>query len=348
MTIIFDGTTGIAGAGSVTGMTVANTAISGTLTNAQLPTTISATIVPTNSFSYRNKFINGNFDIWQRATSGTPAAIWAYVSADRWGGHCDGTAGTYSRDTAVPNSLSTYSMKMTGTSGGTNAYLDQRIEASELRELINAGSVTISGWVRRNGSAASAISVNLITPTATDNFASYNTIGACFTQNNYISGDGTATGSSLTLTTAGTWYYFKVTDTSFNTSARTGLANGAQIYFAVGGLGSTSNGYNFAQLQIEAGPNATPFEQRSIGTELALCQRYYEAFTTEVYDTSGIPSGDKYWYWLFKVTKRATPTFTYTAGANLSALTGDANTGKYYGAGASYIRIDNGQASAEL
>jgi hypothetical protein len=29
-------------------------------------------------------------------------------------------------------------------------------------------------------------------------------------------------------------------------------------------------------VQIEPGPVATPFEQRPIGTELALCQRYYE------------------------------------------------------------------------
>lgn len=223
----------------------------------------------------RNAFINGNFDVWQRSTSATHTGIWSVVSADRWGGHFDGgTAGTYARSTNVPNSNSLYSMRVQGASGGTAAYLDQRIEAVNNRAMINAGSATVSGWVRRVGTASASITVNLITPTAVDNFASYNTIGACFSDNNTISGNGTASSSTLTLTTADTWYYFTVTDTSW--ASRTDITKGAQIYFALGGLSSTSNYYEFSQLQIEAGPTATPFEFRQFGTELALCQRYYQ------------------------------------------------------------------------
>jgi hypothetical protein len=222
----------------------------------------------------RNAFINGNFDVWQRSTSASHTGIWSVVSADRWGGHFDGgTAGTYARSTNVPNTNSVYSMRVQGASGGTSAYLDQRIEAVNGRAMINAGSATVSGWVRRSGTATAAISLNLITPTALDNFASYNTIGACFSANNTISGNGTVSSSTMTLTTADTWYYFTMTDTSWAT--RTGIANGAQIYFALGGLSSTSNYYEFSQLQIEAGPTATPFEFRQFGTEVALCQRYY-------------------------------------------------------------------------
>lgn len=231
----------------------------------------------------RNAFINGNFDVWQRSTSATHTGIWSVVSADRWGGHFDGgTAGTYARSTNVPNSNSLYSMRVQGASGGTAAYLDQRIEAVNNRAMTNAGSATVSGWVRRVGTASASITVNLITPTALDNFAGYNTIGACFSANNTISGNGTASSSTLTLTTANTWYYFTVTDTSW--ASRTGIANGAQIYFALGGLSSTSNYYEFSQLQIEAGSTATPFEFRQFGTELALCHRYF-------FDTASLANG---------------------------------------------------------
>lgn len=44
---------------------------------------------------------------------------------------------------------------------------------------------------------------------------------------------------------------------------------------AVNGSVITSGWYDIAQVQLEEGPTATPFEFRPHGTELALCQRYY-------------------------------------------------------------------------
>jgi hypothetical protein len=293
----------------------------------------------------RNAFINGNFDVWQRSTSATHTGIWSVVSADRWGGHFDGgTAGTYARSTNVPNSNSLYSMRVQGASGGTAAYLDQRIEAINGRAMINAGSATVSGWVRRVGTASASITVNLITPTAVDNFAGYNTIGACFSANNTISGNGTASSSTLTLTTADTWYYFSVTDTSW--ASRTGIANGAQIYFALGGLSSTSNYYEFSQLQIEAGPSATPFEYRQYGTELALCQRYGQmAASANEAGHIGFLNGAQATYWMSyyaPVVFRTTPSATITGSlypsnysSNLSTITG-VSTVQFFG---SVVRV---------
>jgi hypothetical protein len=279
----------------------------------------------------RNAFINGNFDVWQRSTSATHTGIWSVVSADRWGGHFDGgTAGTYARSTNVPNSNSLYSMRVQGASGGTAAYLDQRIEAINGRAMINAGSATVSGWVRRSGTASASITVNLITPTALDNFSSYNTIGACFSANNTISGNGTASASTLTLTTADTWYYFTVTDTSW--ASRTDITKGAQIYFALGGLSSTSNYYEFSQLQIEAGPTATPFEFRQFGTELELCQRYYEQIVQgssapQNLFLSGVLTGGNCTHTAyFKVTKRTAPSWAAINGATWTNTPNNSNT----------------------
>ncbi len=45
----------------------------------------------------------------------------------------------------------------------------------------------------------------------------------------------------------------------------------------------------YTNVQLEPGPVATPFEHRPIGTELALCQRYYQtsdAYALYVYSTT--------------------------------------------------------------
>jgi hypothetical protein len=233
------------------------------------------TINSGNNLNFKNKLINGNFDFWQRLTTGTATSIWEVKTADRWGGHFDsGASGVYSRSTNVPDSASTYSMRMTGASGGTSAYLDQRVEASEMREIIAKGAVTISGWVRRVGSPTATLSLNLICPTASDNYSSYTTHGAVFTVNNTITGNASAGSSAMTLTDNSTWYYFTMTDTSI--ASRTNIANGAQFYFAIGGMDANTKYFEFARIQVEAGTVATPFEFRPPAVELTMCQRYYE------------------------------------------------------------------------
>jgi hypothetical protein len=59
-------------------------------------------------------------------------------------------------------------------------------------------------------------------------------------------------------------------------------------------------------VQLEAGSVATPFENRPIGTELALCQRYYEVISPVLHNTL------TYQNICPKVEKRATPTLTTT------------------------------------
>jgi hypothetical protein len=86
--------------------------------------------------------------------------------------------------------------------------------------------------------------------------------------------------------------------------------------------GSTSNIMRFTGVQLEVGKVATPFEHRSYGEELALCQRYFyridrsntgpNTFITGVITpTSGI------FYIQFPTTMRASPAVTKT-GTNYS------------------------------
>ena len=94
-------------------------------------------------------------------------------------------------------------------------------------------------------------------------------------------------------------------------------------------------------VQLEQGSVATPFEQRPIGTELALCQRYYEKsfpLTTTpangLYSvsTTGTVTYSDYWVlamgWIpFSVEKRIVPNMTFygTSTNNWQAANSDAS-----------------------
>jgi hypothetical protein len=79
-----------------------------------------------------------------------------------------------------------------------------------------------------------------------------------------------------------------------------------------------------AQVQLELGSEATPFEHRSYGDELARCQRYYFAFinagsgqdawvtTASCYSTNNAYGGLR-----FPVTMRAIPTLKQYTGTNV-------------------------------
>ena len=83
-----------------------------------------------------------------------------------------------------------------------------------------------------------------------------------------------------------------------------------------------------AKAQLESGSIATTFEQRPIGTELALCQRYLPAFNSSgtssfigngycITTTSGVVS------YVFKTTARVAPTgLTTTAASNFEVMAG--------------------------
>jgi hypothetical protein len=72
-------------------------------------------------------------------------------------------------------------------------------------------------------------------------------------------------------------------------------------------------------VQLEPGAVATPFERRSYGQELALCQRYYEVSANfNLFSGYAVSSQDFYHSTRYCVTKRAQPTVTTTRGGEAS------------------------------
>jgi hypothetical protein len=76
----------------------------------------------------------------------------------------------------------------------------------------------------------------------------------------------------------------------------------------------------FTKVQLEPGSVATPFEERPVGAELQLCQRYYEEVWCQ-WATSWSASMNNHSA-KYKVTKRAEPTLTVYADTTAYAKTG--------------------------
>lgn len=261
----------------------------------------------------QNLFINGNFDVWQRATSFTDAGgIWKYGHADRWNGHNDGAdAGTWSQSTEVPNDGSTYSMLMTGASSVTNTNFSQRVESDNLHSIRTADAFTISGWVK-SATAGKVINIHALCPTVKDAFNAYTQHNNVMTTVT-ITGNGTTGSSQLTLTDADTWYYFTATKTS--ATSLTNFDKGYAVFFSIIDQDATTEKVYMSQLKLEAGTRATPFQHRSYTEELSLCQRYcYVAYeddsTTNFYASNLGTTSQSVMHHSHPVEMRTSPTGT--------------------------------------
>jgi hypothetical protein len=207
----------------------------------------------------RNRVINGDFRIFQRGTSITASAGTATYTLDRWKVSATGAAVTVtqaSASTAYSN-LASY-LITTGAASNTGTNVQQFIESANSRDLAGQ-TVTLSYWIYNNtGSSFTAIS-GFYYPTVTDTFATVTAINA------------TAGG---TVCPNATWTQITVSQ-AIPSAATTGLMivlGGSQTVLA-------GQSIRYGNVQLEVGTVATPFEQRPIGMELALCQRYCQINT---------------------------------------------------------------------
>jgi len=220
---------------------------------------------------FRNAIINGNFDHWQRGTSFTGVEY----GADRWLSNRNGSTHTVTRQaftlgqTDVPGEPTYFSRTAVVSAAGASNYsvFEQRIEG--VRTLAGQ-QITVSFWAKADASKDIALELS-------------QAFGSGGTPSTGVRGIA-AIKKALTTT----WQKITHTLTLPSISGKTiGTNNNDSltfhIWFDAGSdfnsrtdtLGQQSGTFDIAQVQIEAGPVATPFERRPIGTELALCQRYY-------------------------------------------------------------------------
>ena len=238
--------------------------------------------------SFRNKIINGNFDIWQRGTSTSTSAGFA---ADRWNTINVGSTFTSSQQTftlgqtSVPSEPTYWHRTVVTSVAGAGNYCFPRQLIESVRTLAGK-TATLSFWAKADASKNIAIEFEQIFGTGGSPSATVSGIGV----------------TTCALTTS--WAKFTVTVAIPSISGKTlGSSNndhlscnfwlnaGSNFNSRTNSLGQQSGTFDIAQVQLEEGSVATPFEMKPIGMEIALCQRYYQ----RIYDPplrGAVPASD--------------------------------------------------------
>lgn len=227
----------------------------------------------------KNKIINGDFGINQRAfSSSTLADVFTF---DRWNKQSGGTEGTvtvsaqtFTPGTAPVSGYESANFIRNVTSGATssNTYSQIRQFIEDVRTFAGQ-TVTLSFWAKASsGTPKVALEVR-------QNFGSGGSPSALV--QNYA---GQATLSTSWARYSITYAVPSISGKTIGTTANTSylgiilwLSAGADYNSITGSLGIQNNTIDIWGVQIEAGSVATSF-QTATGTiqgELAACQRYY-------------------------------------------------------------------------
>jgi len=265
-------------------------------------------------------------DIAQRGTSFAAIGNTAY-SLDRWRWAQSGAmVCTVSQSTDVPNNTFQSSYKVdvttvdTSIAAGDYAQIVQKIEGYNVRDLIGT-SFTLSFWVKSPKTGVHCVSFRNVDFPDRSYIREYTVAAAntweykTLTINNGLITSGTwnwtnSTGLSITFVLAA-GSTFQTTADAWQTGNFAATSNQVNV------MDNTANDFFLTGVQLEPGSVATPFEQRPIGTELALCQRYY----CEQMAHAQSPSvGNMITPVYFPVAMRAIPTRTnISSGSSVSA-----------------------------
>jgi hypothetical protein len=298
-------------------------------------------------YGFKNRIINGAMVISQR--NGTSVSTAQDYTVDRWRAWFSQTYNFQQSNDAPPGFSNSLLVTKTNTTQSTYGYLIQYIEGFNTFDLgfgtANAKTVTISFWVKSS-----------VTGT-------------------FTAGIGNATGSTgsastsfypatYTINVANTWQQITVTIAGQTSGTWIGASNaaGASVYFNFGATGTatanswnsgdvqvastgsanlgTTNGATFyiTGVQLEAGSTATSFDYRPYGTELNLCQRYYQGINSATnFSVMGVSSGSNIYTIFLIVSLRSSPSFS-----------GNINIQQYYFNSAGGAQLNQAVAYASL
>jgi hypothetical protein len=302
---------------------------------------------PGVSTGFKNRIINGamTFDQRNAGASVTPSLNGTYT-LDRWATYftqaskfsVQQNAGSITPPVGFSNYLGCTSSSAYSVLAGDTFVVAQVIEGFNLADLgfgtANAKTITLSfqvyssltgtfGGSLTNGAANRSYLFSYSIPTA-NTWTQISVTIAGDTSGTWLTNNGIGLyvrfglGSGATFSgTAGSW----------------GAGNLVQPTGTVSVVGTSGATWYITGVQLEVGTTATNFEYRPYGTELQLCQRYYEK-SYEIGVVPGTPGSAGNWAGVggqnyprtvteFKVDKRTPPTVVFYADSD--GTTGNVN-----------------------
>lgn len=244
----------------------------------------------------KNIIINGGFEISQRGsyTSATAYNDGTY-HIDRWEALRDGVAATIQHLVPVAGE-SSYGVKLTATSATNGTIrLRQRLEIPNIY-IWGARTFTLSARVKSNSSNARLLMYG-------GSGGGYVTMTS--DSNDSHTGGGAIETLTATFTTTGS--------VSSEFAAFVGIDNARSVGDPAISSGDYFEVYDF---QMEEGTQASDFENRSHGEELALCQRFCQVWSEAgdalIFAGKGQGTTQIDFGWPLAVPLRASPTISQT------------------------------------
>jgi len=294
----------------------------------------------------RNRVINGDMRIDQRNAGASVTPSSGQYLTDRWQVAltqsskftAQQNAGSVTRPSQFTNYLGFTSSSAYSIVAGDYFVTRQVIEGFNVADLAwgtaSAQSVTLSFWVRSSltgtfGGALQNDASNRSYP------FTYSISAANTWEQKTLTIAGDTTGTWLTTNGGGIYVTLGFgVGTTFSGTA--GSWSGSNFLSATGAtsvVGTSGATFYITGVQLEPGSVATPFERRSYGAELALCQRYCVRYGGNHVSEYVTPYGLTYVSTLnyvasvFPVEMRAVPTVSYSNlqwswQANITTITG--------------------------
>ena len=249
----------------------------------------------------KNYIINGNFDIWQRGELFSNITTAQYTADRAYIATLGGGTATISKNTqALPTDdeevKAAYRHNRTVAGSTASTVYEQRIES--VKTL--AGKTCTVSFKARVASGTKSLSVDFVQDFGTGGSPS-----------------AAVNVSPQTLNLTATYQTFSFTFSIPSISGKTlGTNRDDKLRFRILETSSFSTfDVYLSSLQVEQGKIATNFEQRPIGEELALCQRYYWQQLTALGRMllSGSANNFRYHKIYFPVPMRVAPTMVFTS-----------------------------------
>ena len=337
-------------------------------------TTVDAGLLSSQSQqTWRNRIINGAMVIDQRNNGASITPTDGQYSVDRWRCYLSAAskysaqrnAGSVTPPAGFSNYLGATSLSAYSVTSSDYFFLQQRIEGFNFADMAwgtaNAQTITLSFWVR---SSLTGTFGGSLQNSAADR--SYPFTYSISSANTWEQKTVTVAGD-----TSGTWVGatngigVSVIFSLGMGSTRSGTAGAwaaSNFYSATGAtsvVGTNGATFYITGVQLEKGSTATSFDYRPYGTELALCQRYYEVYYQDPGAVSPVGTyynaSNYFAFWYFKQEKRAAATVTRTSGSWVGAtptINGGISSASFNSAVAFYLSSTSGvrslDASAEL